>query len=141
MSSVLTRPPEDKYAAIAELQNLQLDVSFTIGAESGNTINVAVQIKQDRTGTAITSRRVLDVYFADANTGAAIIGTAPSGGAAIGTNGAILASIVANKMYRIVSNASGQFDLTITEAGAKTLYMVVVMPNGRLVVSGAITFV
>lgn len=137
----ITEETEDRYSAIRQLQDAHLDASFTIGAEASNIINVAVQLKSDKSQQAITARRIVDVYLADAATGAAIAGTAPDGGVAIGTNGAILVALVASKMVKVVSNASGAFDLNITHAaGAKTVYVVVVMPNGRQVVSSAVTF-
>jgi hypothetical protein len=101
---------------------------------------VAVVIKQDKAQVAVATRRVLDVYLSDSSTGAGIIGTAPSSGGAIGTNGVILASVVANKYLKVLTTAAGLFDITFTEAGAKTFYLCVVMPNGRIVVSSAITF-
>lgn len=140
MSQFIVSETENKYEAIKELQNAHLDASFTIGAEAGNTINVAVVIKQDKAQAAVASRRVLDVYLSDSSAGAGIIATAPSGGGAIGTNGVILASVTANKYLKVLATAAGLFDITFTEAGAKTFYLVVVIPNGRLVVSGAITF-
>jgi hypothetical protein len=142
MAGIIAKETENKYEAIKELQNLHLDATFTIGAEGGGgtTINVAVVVKQDKAATAVSSRRVLDVYLSDSSTGAGIIGTAPSSGGAIGTNGVILASVTANKYYKVLTTAAGLFDITFTEAGAKTFYLVVVMPNGRLVVSSAITF-
>jgi len=141
MAQFITEETEDKYAAIAELQNAHLDAAMTVGAEAGNVIAVSIQLKSDKSRATLAVRRVLDIYLADAATGAAIIGTAPSSGIAIGTNGAVLASVVANKYLTVVSTAAGLIDFTITEAGAKTLYLVVVMPNGRQVVSGPITFV
>lgn len=138
--SALTKQPHAKLDAIQELQALQLQASFTVGAEGGNVINVAVAIKDGYNNVALAVRTCLTVYLADAATGAAIIGTAPSGGIAAGTNGAVLAALVANKLLYVVTNAAGLIDFNITEAGVKTLYLVVVLPDGRQAISGAITF-
>lgn len=140
MSGIITRETENKYESIRELQNLHLDAAITVGTENTNVINVAVQLKSDKGQATITARRVVDCYLADANTGAAIAASAPSGGIAAGTNGKILASLVTNKAFKMITDASGRFDLNITETSTPTFYLVVVMPNGRLVVSGAITF-
>lgn len=140
MSGIITRETENKYESIRELQNLHLDAAITVGAENTNAINVAVQLKSDKGQQAIATRRHVRAFLSGASTGATVLGSAPNGGAAIGTNGAIIASIVANKVFDIVTDASGRFDLTITDSGTPTMYLVVVMPNGRLVVSGAITF-
>lgn len=140
MSQFIVKQTEAKYEAIKELQNTHLDASFTIGAENTNAINVAVQLKSDKSQLAITSRRHVRVYLSGVNTGASVVGTAPNGGTVIGTNGVIAVSLTANKVFDIVTDASGRFDLTLTDSGTPTFYMVVVMPNGRLVISGAITF-
>lgn len=139
MAGVIAQQTENKYEAIRELQNLHLDAAFTIGAEAANAINVAVQIKSDKGQAAIASRRFLQVYLATSNTGATLA-AAPDGGMAIGTNGVVLGALIANRMVSVLTDASGRFDLTLTESTAKSFYMVVVMPSGRLVVSGAITF-
>lgn len=140
MSQFIVQQTENKYEAIKELQNTHLDCTFTIGVEGSNAINVAVVVKQDKAQVAVSSRRVLDVYLSDSSAGAGIIATAPSSGGAIGTNGVILASITANKYLKVLTTTAGLFDITFTEAGVKTFYLCVVMPNGRIVVSGAITF-
>jgi hypothetical protein len=140
MAGTIAQQTENKYEAIRELQNLHLDAAFTIGVEASNAINVAVQLKSDKSQAAITVRRQVRAYLSGVSTGATVVGSAPSGGAAIGTNGAIIASITANKVFDIVTDASGRFDLTLTETSTPTFYLVVVMPNGRLVISGAITF-
>jgi hypothetical protein len=48
--------------------------------------------------------------------------------------------IVTGKTFLLVSEADGDIDLAIGEAGAGTWYLVLVLPNGKLVVSDAITF-
>lgn len=48
---------------------------------------------------------------------------------------------VQDAAFRMISEADGDIDISIAETGAKTMYLVVVDPNGRLHVSNAITFV
>lgn len=140
MSQFITQDTANKYEAIRELQNAHLDASFTIGTESGNVINVAVQLKKDKAQTSLAERRMVQCYLSGAATGASIVGTAPNTSLAIGTNGAILNEEVTDKLFKVITNASGQFDINISDSGTPTFYLVVVMPNGRLVVSSAITF-
>ena len=40
----------------------------------------------------------------------------------------------------VVSEADGDIDVNLIEAGAGTWYLVLVLPGGTLTVSGAITF-
>lgn len=112
--------------------------TFTIGSEAGNAINVAVQLT-DSAGADLAVRGSVFAYLTTDANGDAIAGTAPSGGVAIGTDG-LLIPLVAGKAFQLVSEADGDIDITITEAGTATWRLVLVMPDGRLAVSGAITF-
>ncbi len=47
---------------------------------------------------------------------------------------------MANKTAQLVSEADGDIDVTITESGAATWYLILIMPDGRLAASDAITF-
>jgi len=115
------------------------DVSFTVGAEATNVVNVAGQVK-DENGKAITQRVMLHVWLSDVATGLGLCAVAPSGTVVIGTNGTILASIVAKTCLLIQTDASGRFDLNITEAGAKTLYVGARLPDGTFKVSSVATW-
>jgi hypothetical protein len=39
-----------------------------------------------------------------------------------------------------LTNASGVIDISITQSGSGTLYLVVILPTGKIIVSSAITF-
>ena len=49
-------------------------------------------------------------------------------------------SELAASIFLLVSEADGDIDINITESGTDTFYLVLVMPNGKLIVSDAITF-
>jgi len=112
--------------------------AFVIGADAGTTINVAIQLK-DSAGADLAVRGSVFAYLSDDANGDSIAGTAPSSGWAIGTDG-LLIPLVAGKAAQLVSEADGDIDITITEAGSDTWYLILGMPDGRLVASGAITF-
>lgn len=113
------------------------DADFTIGADAGTTIAVAIQLL-DAAGDDMATRACIPWYLSsDANGDA--IASATSGGIAIGTDG-LLIEWTANVAGMVTSEADGDIDVVLTEAGAGTWYLVLVMPNGKLVVSGAITF-
>ncbi len=116
-------------------------VTFTVGAETGgNTIIVTGQVKDPR-GATPAERLHLRVYLSDVATGAGVTAVAPSGAVAIsGGFGAIILTATAKLVFDIVTDAAGKFALSIVEAGAKTLYVVAVMPDGSVSVSGAVTF-
>lgn len=114
--------------------------TIVVGAENtgAGTINVTIQLK-DSAGADLAVRGSVYAYLSDDANGDSIAGTAPDGGWAIGTDG-VLHPMIAGKAARLVSEADGDIDVTITESGAGTWYLILVMPDGKLVASGAITF-
>ena len=112
---------------------------FVIGAEAANVINVGVTLK-DGAGATLAVIGAVTCWFSDSATTGAITPTVLSGGAAIGTNGAIVDTEVTGKKYHVVSNAAGLFDLNVTDTAARTVYLVIENPLGGLLISGAITF-
>jgi hypothetical protein len=140
MAKSLTAQPRAKVAAIEELRGTFLDAGFTIGAEVSNVITVTIQLRGDASQLDVAGRRAVFAYLSDDANGDSIVATAPDGGWAIATDG-LLIPVVASKAAYLVSEADGDIDVAITHAaGAKTCYLVLVMPSGRLVVSDAITF-
>lgn len=116
---------------------LPTQATFTIGADAGTTVNVAIQLYSG--GFELAEPGAVQAYLSTLPTGMDVIGTAPSGGWAIGTDGLLL-PIVSGKYATLVSEADGDIDVTITEAGAAVYYLVLILPNGRLEISDAITF-
>ena len=83
------------------------------------------------------------MYLSDNVNGDDITGTTPDG-VLIGTDGFLLSislAAVTDRGFWLSTNNSGIIDLDIVEVGAQTWYMVVVLPNGIIEVSSAITFV
>lgn len=113
------------------------NADFTIGTEAANAITVNIQLKDGLKDVA--QRVALTAYLsADAN-GDSITSLATPTFAA-GTDG-VVATLVAGKVIFLVSEADGDIDLVITyTTGAGTVYLVLVMPDGSLKVSSAITF-
>jgi hypothetical protein len=120
----------------ARKRNLISSVGFTVGAEAGDVINVAVQLNGKG---ALAQRASVFAYLSDDAAGDSVVATAPSGAVAIGTDG-LMIDVVAKKAFMLTSEADGDIDINITEAGTDTFYLIVVLPNGELAASGAITF-
>lgn len=112
-------------------------VEFTVGASDTGT--VAIQLV-DHNGDDLAVRGSVFAYLSDDANGDSLTATAPSGGIAIGTDGLSI-PVVADKSFQLVSEADGDIDLLVTEAGGATWYLVVVLPNGQLAVSGPIVMV
>ena len=112
--------------------------TIVVGAEAANVRLITIQLT-DGAGADITVRQVVTVVvLLDAN-GDAIVTTGGSTGIAIGTDGAILATVVAKKVFLVVSEADGDIDLSWTDTGTEVAYLGVVLPNGKLVISTALT--
>ena len=120
---------------------LNIGAVFTVGSEgAGSIINVAVQLIDRDNGNELAERINIMGYLSDDANGNSKVATAPDGGWAIGTDG-LLISIETNKAAFFTTENDGDLDINITHAaGAKTCYLVLVMPDGQLYVSGAITF-
>jgi hypothetical protein len=118
--------------------DLKVSAKFTIGTEAANAINVAVQLVDRKNGNEIGERVSLGWYLAgDANGDS--VASATTGGIAIGTDGLLL-EWTANVSGLVVSESDGDIDVTITDTGTPTVYLALVMPDGKVEVSGAITF-
>jgi hypothetical protein len=105
---------------------------FTIGTEATNVINVGVQLK-DGNGKNLTVRASVRAYLSDDSHGDNLIATVTSGVLIDSGN-------VAKKTFLLTSEANGHLDINMTEAGVKTVYLVIVLPDGTLKVSPAITW-
>lgn len=114
-------------------------VTFTIGAEATNVIKVTATLKTPR-NKALAERVGVRAWLTQNATTKVVAGTAPSGTVVIAAKGAIIVSPTAKLVHDLITDANGEFDLNITEAGAATWYLVVQLPSGETVVSGAITF-
>ena len=115
------------------------DATITVSAENttANTMAVAVQLK-DFAGNDLTVRNTILAYFAADANGDAIL-TSAFDGVANGTDGEVIELITGSTML-LTSEADGDIDITISETEAFTGYLVLVMPNGKLIVGDACTF-
>lgn len=112
--------------------------SMVVGAENTNVINVAATLK-DANNHALGQRVSVFAYISTDSHGDNVTASAPSGGVVIGTNGVAI-PLVAGKAFQLISKSDGTVDLNFTEAGTPTFYLVIVLPDGSLAVSGPITF-
>lgn len=120
-------------------KNLEIDATITVGTEAANVINVAIQFTDRNNGNEIGERVAVPYYLADDANGDTPGATAPDGGIAIGTDGALI-EWAANLSGLLISESDGDADIDLTESGVDTWYLILVMPDGKLVASGAITF-
>jgi hypothetical protein len=118
--------------------------TFNIGAEASNAIIVSIQL-YSKDGREMRKRSALDAYLsADAN-GDTFEPHSATLTVASGTDGITIPMSAANTgghcFLTLISEEDGDIDVSITQtSGADTFYLVLIMPNGDLVVSSAITF-
>lgn len=123
-------------AELNTLDGAPLAAVITPGAADSGLVTIQLN---DGNGVALAVRGAVYAYLSDDANGDSIAATAPSGGVAIGTDG-VLIPLVADKAFILISEADGDIDLAITEAGTDTFYLIIVLPTGKLVASAAITF-
>jgi len=120
-----------------EISRPCVDATITVGDESANVRAITIQLK-DADGKDINYVEEVDiVVFLNAARTAYVV-TGGSTGIAIGTDGA-LQTIVAKKVFRATSEADGDIDLTWTDTGTEVAFLGVRLPNGRYVMSSALT--
>jgi len=125
-------------AEIGVLIGAPMDAGIVVEAEETNAVAVAIQLK-DADGDDLAIRGNILAYFSDDANGDSLAATAPSSGMAVGADGVAI-ELVTKKVYRLTSEVDGDIDLVVTNDTADTFYLVLVMPNGKLIVSDAITF-
>ena len=129
-------------SSVAELNlvdNQPASVTFVVGAEVSDIINVAGQVK-DAAGTDMANPCALKFYLADDSAGLDPSTTAPAQGISIGTDGALIEH-TDNLSGVLITEADGDFDINIeNQTTTLTFYLVMIMPNGSLQISDAITF-
>jgi len=114
-------------------------VTYTIGSEvNGGTITVNCQFT-DANGDDMATAGALMMYVSDVASGLDYATTPPDGGIDNGTDGDII-EFVANTAWLGISEADGDLDIVLQESGDKSFYLVAVLPDGSLDVSGEINF-
>lgn len=114
-----------------------VDAVITVGDENADVRAITIQLKDSNGDDINYVEEVELVLFLNAERTAYVV-TGGSTGIAIGTDGA-LQTIVAKKVFRATSEADGDIDLTYTDTGNEVCYLGVRLPNGRYVMSSALT--
>ncbi len=111
--------------------------TIVVASEDSNTVDITIQLTDFR-GADLATRSCVRAYLSDDANGDSITATGPSSETAVGTDG-VLMPIITKKAYWLTSESDGDIDLVVTETGSATWYLILVMPDGRLVASDAIT--
>jgi len=114
--------------------NCAYGVTFTIAA-AGATVLVALQLK-DYAGNALTAKNAVTVYCSSDTKGDTLVALTTLVDATHGFSNILLAT----KIFHLVTEDTGIVDVTLDGTGPMTVYMNVILPNGKIVTSGAIVF-
>lgn len=137
-------PGDRKSSPLFEVLKAQCQVSgctIVVGTEGSNTINVSLQfIGLDQAN--ISERIAFDWYLSGDADGDGQLATAPNGGVAIGTDGFILEAwtTTTDTVGKGLTTSTGAIDFDITDTTTPTMYLIVILPSGKIIPSGAITF-
>lgn len=126
-------------STFSNVERLILDATITVGTEASDIINVAIQLTDRLNINEMSERASIGFYLATDANGDTPASTAPTGGIAIGTDGAMI-EWTANLSGMLTSESDGDIDINLTDTGTPTFYLILVMPDGKLIASGAITF-
>lgn len=135
------RLPNGNYVVSSALTwGIEYDIAFVIGSETGEVINVGIQVK-DADGDNVAAALPL-LCFVCSDALGETVEAIPDVTVAVGTDGEITVTRVANEDFTLVTEATGHADLDFTDAGAgaETGYLAIRLPNGTYVVSDALTW-
>lgn len=114
--------------------------AFTIGTKATNTIKVTVQLKDAR-GHALGIPVQCTFYLASTADGLTLSPTVTTSALAIAAKGTLLWIELTGLGATLVSDITGTFDINLIQtAGGTNYYMVVILPDGGIVVSPIISF-
>lgn len=105
--------------------------TISVAAETSDTRLATVTLTKD--GTAITSLVAAFIYVTTSSTGSVGASSATLDGAS-----AIIDAAAVGKHF--LCSTAGVVSVTIADEGTESVYLVVVLPSGGLVVSSAIAF-
>lgn len=112
-----------------------INVAFDVAAENTNVVAVAITVT-DEVGNPLGAGIVLDVLIlANASGTDFTAGTYTLGVGALGK----IATVVANKIAKVITGTGGVVNLTLTNSGAGTCYVGVQGPTGKLFISSVAT--
>lgn len=113
----------------------------TISAEAATVANqrdITIAVK-DSTGAAVTAPVTVEIWVMADAAGLDITTTGGSTGIAENGVGQIVTTITAKKRFTCRTTAAGLLNLIYTDTGSDTAYLGVALPNGNMIMCGALT--
>ena len=114
-----------------------VNATVTLGAEAGDTIPITIQLL-DAAGRDLDYVEEVSIAIF-ANVGRTVYATTGGDtGIEIGTDGALQA-IVAKKYFKATCEIDGDIDLTWTDTAHEVAFLGLKLPNGKWIMSSALT--
>lgn len=139
-TKLMVRLVADDLEALKFDQGQVADATITVSAEGATQANqrdITIQLKDEHGNDVARKTPIFACLLLDAN-GDAFAATGGTTGIAIGTDGALLA-LVAKKAWILWCEADGDIDLTWVDTGTEAAYLCLMLPNGKRVISAALT--
>ncbi len=125
-------PAFDSFGTKGELYG----ATITVQAESGSTVQVDIQLT-DFFGKDLATVGSCLAYLSD-NADGSTTGTAHTTSPVINTDG-LMMILLTDLAWLLISESDGDISIDFVDSSTSTVYLVLVMPNGTLVISDAIT--
>ena len=121
------------------LQNTVYDAEITVTQSASGTFAAAIQL-QGANGEDLTQRGAVDFYVSTDAEGDDLATTSTDiTSLAIGNDGVAI-ELSSNVAGKLISESDGDIDLAIVVPDSKEVYLILVMPDGRLIPSDAMTY-
>jgi len=131
---VLSELQTEITAIKADFAGLACDATITVGSANTATVTASIQLK-DYLGAELAVAGTIWAYLSDDADGLDACATSPTTDMANGTDGECQI-VSAEHVYLLTSEADGDIDLSLGyTTGAHDFFLVLVLPNGKRVVS------
>lgn len=123
--------------SVRQLSSPATYATITIGDETANVRAITIQL-YDANGDERDQSDIVQLFVAADADGLALASTGGSTGIEAGTDGAILDTPLAKKIFVLSSETDGDIDLTWTDTGTEAVYLILVLPNGNRITSAVV---
>jgi hypothetical protein len=129
-------PDDELLSNEIRLGSPAVDVAITVAASATSPRAVTLQVKNARGENVAEATPLKLILFLDA---AQVAFAVTGGSTGIAASVGIVQAIIAKKQFQAVTDANGAMTLSWTDTAHEVAFLGVQLPNGRIVMSGALT--
>jgi len=126
------------YDATKWINGVACDATITVGTLAGDVYPVTIQLT-DYLGNNLAVPAGVIAYYSSVATGLDPTDVSTDMATTSGGAGAVVISLT-KYMYLLISEADGTIAIDSEDSGTDDQYIVLIMPTGKLVVSGVLTY-